>query len=464
MSALGELKLEEGTYFDFVTHRADTGAVADADSGPTAEVFEDATDTTVVALTVTKRTSKTGNYRVPVTAAAADGFEIGKTYNVVASATVNSVAGKGVIGRFKVRARGKDDLAYPATSGRSLDVDASGRVTVGSIINGAIAAATFAANALDAVWATATRVLTAATNITSTGGTTVPQTGDSFARLGAPAGASVSADVAAVKLQTGAIETDTQDIQNRLPAALTGAGNLKADAQVVSDKTDYALTSGERTAIANEVEAQIIDDTDSEKVLTAITDKIASVNPSLDDLTLAGIASAVRSALAVELARIDVDISSRLAAAGYTVPPTAAAIRGEMDSSSTQLAKLGAPAGASISADIATRATPAQVKTQADQALTDAGVTGVRLAHLDADISTRATPDQVNTEADQAIADAALATAASLATAKTAIDGIKAKTDELVFTEAGAVDANVKRVNDVELAGVGTTVDRWRPT
>lgn len=46
------------------------------------------------------------------------------------------------------------------------------------------------------VWAAATRTLTSAANITSTGGTTVPQTGDSFARLGAPAGASVSADIA----------------------------------------------------------------------------------------------------------------------------------------------------------------------------------------------------------------------------------------------------------------------------
>lgn len=53
---------------------------------------------------------------------------------------------------------------------------------------------------------------------------------DTFARLGSPAGASVSADVAAVKTQTTAIETDTQDIQSRLPAALTGAGNIKADA------------------------------------------------------------------------------------------------------------------------------------------------------------------------------------------------------------------------------------------
>ncbi len=125
---MDDLKLEELTYFDFCTHHPSTGAATDADSGPTAEVFEDDTDTTVVALTVTKRTGKTGNYRVPVTAAAASGFEVGKTYNVVASATVNAITGKGRIGQFKVKTRGRDDLAYPATSGRSTDVDASGRV------------------------------------------------------------------------------------------------------------------------------------------------------------------------------------------------------------------------------------------------------------------------------------------------------------------------------------------------
>lgn len=39
--------------------------------------------------------------------------------------------------------------------------------------------------------------------------TTFPQTGDGFARLGAPAGASVSADVAAIKSDTAAILVDT---------------------------------------------------------------------------------------------------------------------------------------------------------------------------------------------------------------------------------------------------------------
>lgn len=82
-----------------------------------------------------------------------------------------------------------------------------------------------------------------------------------------------------------------------------GANNDKTGYQLAAAQPAYApakagdamtLTAGERTAVANEVEAQIIDDTDSEKVLQAITDKIAAVNPSLDDLTLGGIAAAVR--------------------------------------------------------------------------------------------------------------------------------------------------------------------------
>lgn len=69
--------------------------------------------------------------------------------------------------------------------------------------------------------------------------TTFPQTGDNFARLGAPAGASVSADVAAVKSQTAAIETDTQDIQSRLPAALV-SGRMASDAIAISGSTTAA--------------------------------------------------------------------------------------------------------------------------------------------------------------------------------------------------------------------------------
>lgn len=85
------------------------------------------------------------------------------------------------------------------------------------------------------VWASGTRTLTAATNITSTGGTTAPQTGDSFARLGAPAGASVSADLATVKADTTAIKTKT----DALPASPAAIGD------------QMTLSASERDAIAD---------------------------------------------------------------------------------------------------------------------------------------------------------------------------------------------------------------------
>jgi hypothetical protein len=69
-----------------------------------------------------------------------------------------------------------------------------------------------------------------------------------LAKLGAPAGATISADIAAVKAQTAAIETDTQDIQNRLPAALV-SGRMASDAVAISGSTVAA--DGVESNIAN---------------------------------------------------------------------------------------------------------------------------------------------------------------------------------------------------------------------
>lgn len=62
---------------------------------------------------------------------------------------------------------------------------------------------------------------------TYTGNT--PQTGDAYARLGAPAGASVSADVAAAKTDTAAIKTKTDSL------TFTVAGQVDANAQSLND-------------------------------------------------------------------------------------------------------------------------------------------------------------------------------------------------------------------------------------
>lgn len=102
--------LGETITIDFATHAPTTGAVSDADSTPTVEVFEDANDTPILTPTATKRTSKTGNYRVQVACTAGNGFEAGKSYNVVASATVGGVTGKGVIAQVQIRTRSTDDV------------------------------------------------------------------------------------------------------------------------------------------------------------------------------------------------------------------------------------------------------------------------------------------------------------------------------------------------------------------
>ena len=108
-------KLTETITVDFITSSPTTGAAIDADSLPTCEVFEDTTDVAILAPTVTKRSAKTGNYRVAVAVTTANGFEAGKSYNVIVAATVGTVAAKAVVQTFQVRTNSEDDLATQAS-------------------------------------------------------------------------------------------------------------------------------------------------------------------------------------------------------------------------------------------------------------------------------------------------------------------------------------------------------------
>lgn len=68
-----------------------------------------------------------------------------------------------------------------------------------------------------------------------------------------------------------------------------------------------------------------------------------------------------------------------------------------------------------------------------------------RLNNLDAAVSTR------------------LASASYVAPSNSDISAIKAKTDNLTFSQAGIVDANIQYVNDVQVKGTGTELDPWNP-
>lgn len=78
-------------------------------------------------------------------------------------------------------------------------------------------------------------------------------TGDAYARLGTPAGVSVSADVAAVKAQTAAIEVDTG---TDIPAAVAALHNLSA-AQVNAEVDTALADAGVTTTVTGRIDAAI---------------------------------------------------------------------------------------------------------------------------------------------------------------------------------------------------------------
>lgn len=95
-------KIGDSVTLDFTTHNPITGQVQDADVLPTSEVFEDATDTPILTPTVTKRAGLTGDYRVTFVTSAANGFEVDKSYNVIAAATVVGITAKARIASFNL--------------------------------------------------------------------------------------------------------------------------------------------------------------------------------------------------------------------------------------------------------------------------------------------------------------------------------------------------------------------------
>lgn len=206
-----------------------------------------------------------------------------------------------------------------------------------------------------------------------------PQTGDAFARLGAPAGASVSADVAAVKAQTAAIEVDTQDLQTQV--GVDGAG------------------------------------------LTAIGD--------------------------ARIANLDAAVSTRLASASYTAPDNASIAAILVDTAEIGAAGAGLTALASAAAlgTVDTVVDAIQLKTDnlptdpADQSLIIDATTAI-MTRLGAPAGASVSADVAAVKSDSA--------------------AVKAKTDQLTFTVAGVVDANVENVNDTPVTGNGAGVP-WGP-
>ena len=267
-----------------------------------------------------------GMYSLALSQAEVNGDEIAvitKTSTTDAKTAVNVVY---------TSTRNIDDLAFPTVSGRSVDVTATGAAGIdwANVEN--------PTTALDL---SATDIQLADTVTTLTGHTN--QTGDNFARLGAPAGASVSADVAAV-------QSDTDDIQTRIPAvgpvegtSDSGTSTTMVDA-IRTEADDYwnggwiIFTSGTLNGVVRLV---------SDFVASSDTMTVTPATP---------VAIGTHTYRMIPAAQIE----EVLALTGHTVQ------------TGDSFARLGAPAGASVSADVAV------IEGQTDDiGVAGAGLTGI---------------------------------------------------------------------------------------
>ena len=227
-------ELEETIYADFITSSPTTGAATDADTTPTCEVFEDATDMAILTPTVVKRTGKTGNYRIPIACTAANGFESGKSYNLIVSATVGGVAAKAVLQTFQMRTNGPDDLAASiltrAAAGDAMALTAGERTTLGGVI-----------------WQTLTSGLT---TVGSIGKLLVDNINATIASRSTYAGGDTAGTTTLLSRIASAltITAGKVDVNDKTGFALTGAYDAAKTAAATGDA--MTLVASERTAVA----------------------------------------------------------------------------------------------------------------------------------------------------------------------------------------------------------------------
>jgi len=227
---LGSWRIDDYVGIPATTHRFSTGA-AYAPSALTYSIYEDGSTTGIdedVAITVgSPFDAITGCYYVRRQLTTAAGFEKGKNYVVVVKATVDSIAGVAVH-TFQIQAE------------------------------------------VDARSVSATNV---SANVAQWKGSTAPDmTGDAFARLGAPAGASVSADIATVK---GYVDTEVAAIKaktDNLPASPAAVGSQMDFVNAPNATAVAAIQSGLATASALSTVAGYVDT--EVAAVKAVTDKL----------------------------------------------------------------------------------------------------------------------------------------------------------------------------------------------
>lgn len=147
--------------------------------------------------------------------------------------------------------------------------------------------------------------------------------------------------------------------------------------------------------------------------------------------------------------------------ANTTTPPTAAAIRAEIDSNSTQLAAIVADTNELQSDDIpgtlATIASYIDTEVAAIKSVTDNLPNSGALT----DLATAAALATVDSNVDAILEDTATTLPAAISAVETDTQDIQSRLPASLSN--GAIDANITRVNDTAVTGDGSEGTEWGP-
>lgn len=292
---LGDFDASAVIYGKFTTFRPSTGAAYTLGGTPALSVYKDnSTTQSATGVTLTADfDSVTGlNHFAIDTSADGTFYAAGSFFDIViTTGTVDSVSVVGsVVGRFTLR---KNSALKPATAGRTLVVDAAGLADANTVKLGPSGSGT----------AQTARDIGASVLLSNGTGTGQLKLAGGYVAM---TWADIGAPTTAVNLSGTTIST------SQAVASVSGnvGGNVVGS---IGSVATGGITTGSFAAGA--IDAAAI-----------ATDAIGALEMSA--AAAAEVASAVRTELAAELARIDVATSTRLASASYTAPPSAATVAG----------------------------------------------------------------------------------------------------------------------------------------
>jgi hypothetical protein len=244
--------------------------------------------------------------------------------------------------------------------------------------------------------------------------------------------------------QDGAVYRFTANALEQAPTGAGGAGDWTTD-----EKSQIRHRLGiDGTAAAPAATPSLAMAADLGTVAGYLDTEIAAIKAKTDLIPAGGPAaaseySAVRAA---KLDNLDAAVSTRSTYAGSDTAGTTTLlgrIPGTVQpQTGDAFARLGAPSGASVSADVAA----AKADTAAIKAKTDLIPAGGPAAAADYTAARAAKLDQLDAAVSSRASQAALDTLDDLV--DTEVAAIKAKTDQLVFTEANKVDATAEATVD----------------